>query len=328
MPRRLEERLEAWGITNWLLAPLGWSYALGWKVYEGLYELGLKTASEPHKPVVCVGNLVVGGTGKTPLCLHIAAVLRSLGHEVVLSMSGYGSPASASALAAPAGELGAAAWGDEPAMVRWLDPSLPLIVGRDRVRAAEIARLQFRGSVLLLDDGFQHLRLKSHVSIILEPTGGRNGLCLPAGPYREPRSGLERADLVIPGRFALSTTATHFVLPSKARLDRIERTRPDASVLCAIARPTRLVQAVEAAGARVAQVRLLDDHDPLSVGTLFDGLDPRLPVIVTAKDWVKLRERRDLSSRTIWIARHEVSVQPQDEFRTWIADAVRTAAPT
>src|SRR4051812_39429853 len=85
-----------------ILTPASWLYALGWEAYLGIYRIGLKKPSEPHRPVVCIGNLVVGGSGKSPFTLFVAQALRGLGHEVVLSCSGYGSPASQAASVAPA----------------------------------------------------------------------------------------------------------------------------------------------------------------------------------------------------------------------------------
>src|SRR5215212_3930294 len=98
------------------LTPVSWLYAAGWQVYLATYRLGIKKAQAPHFPVLCVGNLQVGGTGKSPITLYLVNVLRELGREVVVSSSGYGSPRSESATVAPSGPLEATEWGDEPAM--------------------------------------------------------------------------------------------------------------------------------------------------------------------------------------------------------------------
>ena len=85
------------------LTPLSWLYALGWQAYLLTYRLGLKKAQAPHHPILCVGNLQAGGSGKSPLVRHLVDVLRSMGREVVVSCSGYGAPRAEAASLAPEG---------------------------------------------------------------------------------------------------------------------------------------------------------------------------------------------------------------------------------
>src|ERR1022692_4001728 len=106
-------------VSRILLTPASWLYAFGWEAYASTYRLGLKRPKEAHRPVICIGNLVVGGSGKTPATLAVAQLLLDMGEPIVLSVSGYGSPRSEAASIAPMGPLPAAKWGDEPAMVRW-----------------------------------------------------------------------------------------------------------------------------------------------------------------------------------------------------------------
>lgn len=298
-----------------MLSPLSFLYALGWEIYLLAYRLGFKRASEPHKPVVCVGNLQVGGTGKTPVVVALAKLLISQGRRVVVSCSGYGSPASKDAMLAPEGDLSAHEWGDEPAMFRMMLPGVPLIVGRNRVRAAQICAEMLPDAVLLLDDGFQHLPLKKHVSIILDPPIW-NRFCLPAGPYREPVWNRSRADLVVPGEFKVQYTPLSFVeARTGAACPKPER----ANVLCALGDPNSFVWTLESQGVEVVNGRLLPDHDTLLAGNLFDGLDPALPLVVTAKDWGKLRQRSDLEKWSLLIANREASIQPAGQFSAWLA---------
>jgi tetraacyldisaccharide 4'-kinase len=296
------------------LVPLSWLYAGGWQAYLLTYRLGLKRAAEPHRPVLCVGNLQAGGSGKSPLVRHLVDVLREMGREVVVSCSGYGAPRAEAATIAPEGDLDAAEWGDEPTMLRTLIPDLPLVVGRRRVLAAELVHQRFPNAVMLMDDGFQHLPLKKSVSIVLDPLAPTNRWCLPAGPYREPRSNRSRADLVLPGQFRVVEdspwfedpyTTDHHSLPARF------------AVLCALGQPARFLAALPHPP---VATKLLPDHDPLTAGTLFDGMDPALPVVVTAKDWVKLRARNDLAGRQILVAHHAVRVEPADDFRAWLAE--------
>lgn len=239
-----------------------------------------------------------------------------MGREVAVSCSGYGSPASQQARFAPEGELDASEWGDEPAMIRWRMPEVPLVVGRDRVRAAELVAERFPHAIMLMDDGFQHLPLRKHVSIVLEPAG-RNHICLPAGPYREPRKHLARADLVLPNGFKLAARPLGFFSIASGRLE--EGLGGSAQALCALGSPAVFFDAVRRSGAELTATRSLPDHDRLDAGNLFEGLDPNLPLVVTAKDWVKLRRRADVGEWDIRVALHEVRAEPEEGFRTWLA---------
>lgn len=298
-----------------LLTPPSWLYSIGWRCYCGVYSLGLKKAAEPHSPVLCVGGLAVGGSGKSPVALHLADLLGEMGHQVALSCSGYGSTASEAARIAPEGPLEASEWGDEAAMFRWLRPNLSLIVGRRRVLAAQLCHERFPEAVMLMDDGFQHLPLKKHLSILLLDAGHRNFRCLPAGPYREPIAYRSRADLVLPGEFSVAAQPLTLRDASGATA---QTPSSQVHVLCALGQPEKFVAALTELGVSIGESRFLPDHDPLTDGYLFKGWAPEETLIVTAKDWVKLRSRTDVADRRILIADHRVTIEPQDAFRAWI----------
>lgn len=291
------------------MLPLSGLYWIGWQTYLGTYKVGLKKAKEPHRPVICVGNMTVGGSGKSPTTIFIAKTLQSLGRQVVISASGYGSPASEAATLAPEGELMASRWGDEPAMLRWLLPDVPLIVGRRRVEAGRLCHEHFPDAVLLMDDGLQHMPLRKHVTIALDEAGA-NRFVLPAGPYREPRMNLKRVDLVLGAERAMQTEY------GEVKLEPDLPAGCEVSVLSSIARPERLKGSLTKW--QVVATRFLPDHDPLTAGNLFEGLPPDLPMIVTAKDWVKLRERKDIAERTIVVAHREARITPENAFTDWL----------
>jgi tetraacyldisaccharide 4'-kinase len=295
------------------LFPASVLYGLGWQTYLAMYRLGVKKAVKPHHPIVCIGNLLAGGGGKSPMTVHLVEVLREMGREVVVGASGYGSPRSEAASLAPDGHLNPAEWGDEPAMLRWLIPDLPLIVGRRRVLAAEICHRSHPGAVLLMDDGFQHLPLHKDLTILLDPANPFNRLCLPAGPYREPRTNRSRADIVIPGHFKVVSQPLRFVDPAG---NSVAPKSP--SVLCALARPEAFLEALASSGVKPVSQILLPDHDTLDAGTLLETIPSDRPVVVTAKDWVKLRERSDVESRSFVIALQSTAVEPKAEFRDWL----------
>lgn len=303
------------GTESLLLLPFALVYASGWIIYELMYRFGLKKPVKPHSPIICIGNLIVGGAGKTPVTIHIAKVLAELGRQVVISVNGYGAPRSHNAHSAPAGELDAREWGDEAALIRSKLPDVPLIVGRDRVIAAQICRDLHPDAVLLLDDGFQHLPLEKDVTILLDPADLENRWPMPSGPYREPRAtGKLRADTVIPGEFKIGMTTV--------QIKNLDGTTPaietGINALCALARPERFVDTLEAHGYRVSEMKLLQDHDPMKSKNLFEGLDPTMPVVVTEKDWVKLKHRSDLGYWNIMVATYDVEIEPAPLFREWL----------
>lgn len=294
--------------------PLSLLYSAGWRIYVWLYSSGFKQAAKPHQPCVVVGNLTAGGSGKTPFTLWLAGELTKRGHKVVVGMSGYGSERAQGATQAPDGQLSATRWGDEPAMARWLEPDLPLIVGRDRVLAAEIAHNAFPDHVLLMDDGFQHLRLAADIRLVIDPEP-ENWLCFPAGPYREPRSvGRKRATRVLKYGSDLVRTGTAFFGPTGK-----PATLPDrANCLCAIANPFRFHDALHEAGMELLEGEVRPDHDSLQAGSLLNQFAPEIPLVVTAKDFVKLRERPDIAGQKLVIGDYRVLPVDVDGFMAWL----------
>jgi tetraacyldisaccharide 4'-kinase len=171
-----------------------------------LYERGLRADQVKRRresvrlpiPVISIGNLSTGGTGKTPLTVWISEFLVAAGfHPAVLSR-GYGRQGGSPGVVPSAGDPGelSKCFGDEPVMMSAYLPAVPVWVGRDRASSGKAALAQGEVDVLLLDDGFQHLALERDLDIVLldcrSPFG--NGRLLPAGPLREPLSNLGRAD--------------------------------------------------------------------------------------------------------------------------------------
>ncbi|HXH60986.1 MAG TPA: tetraacyldisaccharide 4'-kinase, partial [Fimbriimonadaceae bacterium] len=92
------------------------------------------------------------------------------------------------------------------------------------------------------------------------------------------------------------------------------------NALCAVARPERFIDTLESHGFRVVNERLLPDHDDLRGRDLFAGMDLSLPLIVTEKDWMKLRKRGDMMATSVYVAAYDVTIEPRDAFRTWLRD--------
>ena len=152
--------------------------------------------------VISVGNLTVGGTGKTPMVIYLTKQLRGAGFSVAILSRGYGGKAESKGGIVTDGQtllMTSEIAGDEPVLLASQLPGVPIVVGRDRYRSGLLAVETFQPDIILLDDGFQHYGLHRDLDLVLldgwRPLG--NGHLLPRGTLREPLSGLKRADAVI-----------------------------------------------------------------------------------------------------------------------------------
>ncbi len=313
-----EKVWEEKGHIAWILFPLSLLYQAGWRAYLAIYQLKFKKAYTAKIPTICIGNCTAGGSGKTPFTLYLAEALIKRGHQVILSTSGYGSPRYHGATLAPEGSLAVKEWGDESTMFRELLPNLPLIVGHDRVAAAKVAEQNFPDATLLMDDGFQHLRFQADITLVIEPSL-ENDFCFPAGPYREPPElGAKRATRVL-------TYEEHIhPLPLEVTTISGEPFKKGTSVqaLCAIGQPHRFINSLQTAGITVKYQKILPDHDPLLEGNLLSEFDSRIPLAVTAKDYVKLINHPDISRFKVAIVNYRVAPRDPESFLSWIESKI------
>ena len=184
------------------LTLLSFPYELVIRLRAYVYGAGILTSRRLPRPVISVGNLTVGGTGKTPAVAMLAKYFIARGKRVAVLSRGYkgtlrgkeGIVSDGAAMFLTSEEAG-----DEPFLLADTVPGLAVVVGADRYRAGLLAMERLAPDIFILDDGFQHLRLQRDLNILLldsrRPFG--NGRTLPAGLLREPRSAAERADLVI-----------------------------------------------------------------------------------------------------------------------------------
>jgi tetraacyldisaccharide 4'-kinase len=184
------------------LAPASVAFRAGAAARQLAYRCGIRRTRALPVPVISIGNLTVGGTGKTPLVETVARALVAGGRRPAVLSRGYGRRAGATVavVSGPAGvRLGVAEAGDEPLLLARRLPGVPVVVGADRARAGARALAEFALDVLVLDDGLQQRRLHADLRIVCldarRPWG--NGHLLPWGALREPRQALARADLVV-----------------------------------------------------------------------------------------------------------------------------------
>lgn len=201
-----------------LLAPLAAIYGAAAAARSEAYRCGWLKAQRLRRPVISVGNLTTGGTGKTPLVAWIARLLQKQGIKPAILTRGYGRMRGPSLLAidpTPGRSPDPRQVGDEPALLARILPGVPIVVSRDRWRAGRFAEERFEIGVHLLDDGFQYLRLARNLDIVtLDTTQDMNDRrILPAGRQRERCHALERAHIVV-----LTRTGQADARPLEARV--------------------------------------------------------------------------------------------------------------
>jgi tetraacyldisaccharide 4'-kinase len=248
---------------SWALWPLSLLYGLGTRCWHLAFDLGLRQPVRvAGARVISIGNLVVGGAGKTPLTIALATAACEKGLRVAVLTRGHGrtgtAPLHFDASALPDVSL----CGDEARLIARSCPGVTVWVDGDRVRSARQA-VAAGASLLLLDDGFQHRRLARDVDLLVD-AGQGNGRLLPSGPLREPASARARATAIIgrdgvPGDLQVELTTTTLEAPDGTRTELRALNRP-VVVLLGLARPGRVLDGLARAGVTVAAAHLFPDH--------------------------------------------------------------------
>jgi len=194
--KRLDHYWYSQNPLAWMLLPLSWVYCFLVVLRRWFYRTGIFRVYKISVPVIIVGNITVGGTGKTPLLIALCDLIKSMGLNPGVVSRGYGGEATGEHLLM-AGENPVAA-GDEPVLIK-KRTGCSVATGRNRVAAAKLLISNHSCDVILSDDGLQHYRLHRdyEISIVDVSRNHGNGFCIPAGPLREPISRLNSVDLVI-----------------------------------------------------------------------------------------------------------------------------------
>jgi len=295
---------------------------------SSFYRKGLMKQHRLEVPVISVGNLVLGGTGKTPLVQYIARLLQRQGRKPAVLSRGYKGSATGSinVVSTPdAVLLEASEAGDEPRLLAEKLPGIPVITGKKRFLTGRFAIDSIGADILILDDGFQHLALQRDLDLVLFSArkGLGNSYVLPGGELREPLAGLERADAFIISnvdtprkdtvpeiisflrdRFPEMPLYTAGYQPENVLL-RIDMDKTDTISheaagriplygFCGIAGPESFTTTLRENGMKLTGFQDFPDHHNYTTSDIRALLDHARTsgaegLITTEKDWVKLR---------------------------------------
>ena len=267
------------------------------------YRRGWRPVIEPPVPVIVVGNVTVGGTGKTPFVIWLAEQLEQRGRKVGIVTRGYRGkgtewPRAVTADSDP-GEVG-----DEPVLLA-RRTRCPVVAGPDRVACVEALLAGARIDVVLSDDGLQHYRLARalEIAVVDGARGMGNGLCIPAGPLREPPSRLQEVDAIVvnggewghAGVFraeAVVTKVYHLKDGAERTLESFKGELVHA--VAGIGNPQRFFDLLRDAGLDV-EAHPLEDHAEITLREL--TFEAKGPVLITEKDAVKCEH---LQANGVW----------------------------
>lgn len=314
----------SFAVVTLVLTPLSWLFAAGVALRRLAFRLGILRAERVSKPVIVVGNLTVGGTGKTPFTLWLAAQLRASGYVPGIVLRGYGG-ASTTWPRDVSPESDPREVGDEAVLLAAESGGI-VVAAPDRVAAAKRA-IERGADVIVCDDGLQHYRLARdcELAVVDALRGLGNAKLLPAGPLREPASRLHKVDAVIlrapdPALGLKVTTrviagvqsaASFAVVPTVARSLKSGEERPLAAfagqsvhAVAGIGYPEGFFATLRGAGLTVIP-HPLPDHAALSAATFEFG--DALPVLITGKDAVKCR---GLDDRRLWVVAARAEMEP------------------
>jgi tetraacyldisaccharide 4'-kinase len=275
----------------WLLLPLAGLYCLLAALRFNLFKKGWLRSFKAGVPVIVVGNINVGGTGKTPLIIKLCEILQQQGLKPGIISRGYGSKSSIYPLEIMRSTHARDA-GDEPLLLAQRT-QCPVIIGPDRQADIQLLLERHGCNIILSDDGMQHYRMHRDVEIAVVDIARRfgNGFCLPAGPLREPVQRLRSVDMVIAnGGLAsqLSFTIKPVQLISLAEVGKVSSlsqfSGQKVHAVAGIGHPQRFFNTLAEHGIEYIPHAFPDHHD-FAINDLHFGDD--LPVIMTEKDAVK-----------------------------------------
>ncbi len=311
-----------------LLWPISIAYCAAVEVRRLAYRAGLLRSTRIDKPVIVIGNITVGGSGKTPLTIWLANHLQDLGYSPGIVSRGYGRDTDAALRAYPGSKPHEV--GDEPVLLS-RSTDAPVAVARNRAEALGLLEAETDCDIFVSDDGLQHLALEHDLSIAMldDARGMGNSFCLPAGPLRERKALLERVDFLVSRDSRCGNAYAIRAMPTDARnLCETHHTRNLESfcrdpvvAIAGIRNPQRFFSTLQQLGIDCDTHEFPDHHVFCERDfSVFDH--PGVSVLMTEKDAVKC----EAFARPNWWA-VGMRVDPDPEFVAALSARVAQLAP-
>ena len=297
------------------LLPLSWIYCFVVALRNRLYDLGiLKSRKLPGK-VISVGNIAVGGTGKSPIVIDFARRLKANGASPAILTRGYRSGLRSGEWqvlvdgTVVAGVSRDGIMADEAMMQSLALSDIPVIIGRDRWRAFEGFRGSFRDQIIthwILDDGFQHRKIMRDIDVVLLDARSPSGDLIPSGMFREPITSLRRASMVILTKASEASqidfvrqkiqsinvscpvhVASFNALEPQLVVGTIERKPLHWGLVAGIAKPEDFVKSSVSIGIHPFRTRFYPDHSAIEFSGLQKLMQDCDALLTTEKDWAR-----------------------------------------
>jgi tetraacyldisaccharide 4'-kinase len=296
----MKKTLARWAVDIWykdaflgiLLLPFAYIFSDITRIRRYLYRRGILKSHTLPVPVIVIGNITVGGTGKTPLIIWLAELLVKSGYKPGIISRGYGGKSEIwPQIVTEHSEVSKV--GDEALLIA-KQTDLPVVVSPSRVDAAKKVLDKFDCNVVLSDDGLQHYKLNRDIEIAVIDGERRfgNGYCLPAGPLREPISRLSSVDFIVvngnkyeDNEFSMQLVGNTVINLSTGELKPLQELQGIAChALAGIGNPERFFKLLESNGL-ICTTHSFPDHHPFACNDIEFG--DNKPVLMTEKDAVK-----------------------------------------
>jgi tetraacyldisaccharide 4'-kinase len=341
---------------------VAWSYDKLTTLRNILFDSGVLKVHQLSCPVISVGNLAVGGTGKTPMVIWLARFLSEEGWRVGIISRGYKGEETGKVLVVSDGRdilAGSDISGDEPQLLARRLPGIPVLCSTKRALAAEAAVGQFQCEVVILDDGFQHRFVARDLDIVMldsrDPLGG-DGFLFPRGILREQSTALTRAQVLVLSRFDGSkkaeqnhknlvgqcpdktvVTAAHratrlFEAATQKELSLSSVKNKRLAAFAGIGRPDDFFRTVGDLGANLVHTTALPDHHPLAaelLASLVEEASAKQPELwlTTEKDWVRLPSDLPDSMELMILAVELELDEDSSLLKTVVQESLRRSSP-
>ena len=311
---RIRQRWYGDGPIHWWHKLGTWLFSRVVAVRQWLFRVGLKRTHQLGVPVIVVGNITAGGGGKTPMVIWLAQHLQSMGYKPGIVSRGYGGKRKVEPMFVTA-NANPAASGDEPLLMA-KKTQLPVMVGKDRVKAGRLLIKNYSVNVIVADDGLQHLAMGRDAEIVMLDARWRTGnhQMIPSGPLREPLERLNSVDLVVfkghmadQHHYEIGLAGIHQLNHPSVTRDLTEFRSQKVVAMAGIANPDSFFSLLAAAGMAIVKQPLPDHHD---ISEADFAEHEGTAVLITEKDAVKCE---NMNLPNVWVVKMALQMPPATE---------------